>query len=197
MKPAAAILLLFSAAAFTGCEHPYARLSTLQDPKYPITRDSAIALPDYENPQNTDLANRLAGETIEQQMRAMGFHIAPPSDAAFQLSFKIVDKEVSQTYTVSVPTISNMVGTAGSHPVSGSVFGDQVVPQTRMVTKTQLDIQLQKTQEPKVEVWQGRIVADAADARQYPVPFFRALLERIGQSANGDVQLDAGQPATK
>ncbi len=196
MTTKAIIPVLFAAAAFAGCSHPTARLSTLQDPKYPISRDTKIAMPDYDNPQVADLANRLAGETIEQQMRAMGFHVTPVAEAEYQLSFSIADKDVSQTYTVSVPTISNMVGTAGAHPVTGSVFGDQVVPQTRQVSMTELNIWLNRIQEPKVEVWRGHVTAEAADARQYCIPFFTALLERIGQSANGDVQLDAApQPA--
>jgi len=190
------LTVLFAAVALAGCEHPYARVATLQDPKYPVAHDSKIALPDFESPA-TDLANRLAGEAIEEQMRAMGFHLTPPADADFQLSFTTADKDVSQSYTVSVPTISNMVGTAGGRPVSGTVFGNDVVPQTRTVSMTQLEIWLQRTHEPKVEVWRGRIAAEASDVRQFQAAFFRALLENIGASANGAVQLDADKTPAK
>ncbi len=197
MKIKLMLLLLGVAAALVGCEHPYARLSTLQDPKYPISRESKIALPDYESPQAADLANRLAGETIAGQMRAMGFHLTSPAEAEFQLSFTVADKDVSQSYTVSVPTISNMVGNAGDRPVSATVFGNQEVPQTRTVNMTQLEIWLQKTQEPKVEVWRGRIAAEAGEVQQYQAQFIRALLEHVGETVHGEVQLDADKTPAK
>ncbi|HVU38435.1 MAG TPA: hypothetical protein VHC95_08880 [Opitutales bacterium] len=185
-----ACFLVLLAAVLTGCNHPYARLSTLQDPKYPVGRDSKIALADTFNPQTADLANRLAGETIVEQLHALGFHVTPAADADYSLSFSVADKDVSESYTVNVPTISNMVGTAGDRSVTGTVFGEQAVAQTRMVSMTQLDLWLQRTHDPKVEVWRGRIAAPAAEVQLYRATFFRALLEQVGATMNGAVQLD-------
>jgi len=188
---------LVAAGALAGCEHPSARISALQDPKYPVGRDSKIALPDYQSPQAADLANRLAGETVAEQMRAMGFHLVTPTEAEFQLSFSIADKDESQSYTVNVPTMSTVVGTTVDGPVTGTVFGDQAVPQTRIVNMTRLDLWLIKTQEPKVEIWHGHIEAEASDAQRFRTPFFRALLEHVGETVRGVVQLDADKTPSK
>lgn len=188
-------LAVLAAVALAGCNHPYAQLSSLQDPKYPVGRDSKIALADTFNPQTADLANRLAGEAIVGQLHTLGFNITPVADADFLLCFSVADKDVSESYTVNVPTISNMVGTAGDRAVSGTVFGEDVVPQTRTVSMTQLDLWLQRTHDPKVEVWRGRIAAPAADAQQYREPFYRALLEQVGATTRGAVQLDQAAAA--
>lgn len=190
-KNAFALVLLLTAASFTGCNHPYARMATQQDPKYPVGRDSKIAMSESFNPTTVNIATRLAGETIEAQMRALGFPHYPENEADYVLSFSIANQDVSQSYTVNVPTISNMVGTAGDHPVSGTVFGNEVVPQTRMVNMTLLKLWLTRTHEPKVEIWSGSISAEADEVQKYSGPFYRALLEHVGETTSGTVQLDA------
>ncbi len=184
-------------AGLAGCNHPYAQLATQQDPKYPAGPASKIAMAEGFNPQTVNIATRLAGETIEGQMRALGFHLVPVAEADFVLSFSIANQDVSQSYTVSVPTISNMVGSAGDHPVSGTVFGNEVVPQTRVVNMTLLKLWLERTHDPKVEIWSGTISAEANEVQQYRAPFFRALLEHVGETTSGAVQLDAEKPAGK
>jgi hypothetical protein len=197
MKARVLFCLLAMAAGLAGCNHPYARFTSTQDPKYPVGRDSKIALSDNFDAQTVDIATRLASENLEQQMRALGFHLTTVAEADYLLSFASANKDVSQSYTVSVPTISNMVGTAGDRPVSGTVFGNEVVPQTRMVTMTQLQLWLVRTHDPKVEVWRGLISAEAADAQKYPTPFFRELLTAIGSTGYGAVQLDEEQKSAK
>jgi len=180
-------------AMLTGCEHPYARLSTLQDPKYPVASASKIALPDSINLPTVDLATRLAGEDLKAQLQALGYHLTPAAEADFQLGFNVSDKDEPVTYDVTIPTMSTVTGVAGDRLVSGTVVSNQVVPHTHMVGTTQLEVTLRRTQEPPVEVWHGRISAETSQAEKYRTTFFRALLEHLGETVNGAAQLDSDQ----
>src|SRR5580698_1144538 len=100
-------------AALTGCEHPYARLSSLQDPKYPVLRTSKIALPDSMNAPTVDLATRLAGESMKEQLQALGFNLTPAAGADFQLGFNITQKDEPVTFNETIPTMSTVTGMAG------------------------------------------------------------------------------------
>jgi hypothetical protein len=180
-------------AALAGCEHPSARLSTLQDPKYPVLRTSKIALPDSMNAPTVDLATRLAGESLKDQLQALGYSLTPAAEADFQLGFNITDKAEPVTYNETIPTMTTMTGSLGPRLVSGTMFTNQVVPETRMEDKTLLQVTLQRTQDPKVDVWSGRISANTSEMEKYRTAFFRALLERIGQTANEAVPFDNDQ----
>jgi len=184
-------------ACLTGCEHPYARLSTLQDPKYPVSHTSKIALPDSSSSTTVDLATRLAGESLKEQLQTLGFNIAPASEADFQLGFSITEKDEPVTYDVMVPTMSTVMTSVGPREVTGTVMTDQVVPHTRMVDKTYLSVTLQRIQAPPVEVWSGHIVAETGDVQKYRAVFFRSLLENIGATVNGVAQLDIDEAKTK
>ena len=182
-------------SVLTGCEHPYARLSTLQDPKYPVLRSSKIALPDSTNSPALDLASRLAGESLKEQLPALGFSVAPTAEADFQLGFNVTQKDESVTYDTTRPTMSTIMGTSiDGRPVTGTVMSDQVVSRSRIVDTTQLEVTLRRTQNPPIEVWSGRIATETALSEKYRTAFFRALLERIGETAHGTVQLDS-EPA--
>jgi hypothetical protein len=187
------IFALTLLAALTGCEHPSARLSTLQDPKYPVLRTSKIALPDSMNAPTVDLATRLAGESLKDQLRALGYGLTPAAEADFQLGFNITDKAEPVTYNETIPTMTTMTGSLGPRLVSGTMFTNQVVPETRMEDKTLLQVTLQRTQDPKVDVWSGRISADTSAMEKYRTAFFRALLERIGETTNETVPFDSDQ----
>ncbi len=182
-------------AGLAGCAHPMALLSTRQDPKYPVAPASKIALPDSVNAQTVNLASRLAGESLKEQLQALGYSLTPPTAADFQLGFTITDKDEPVTFNMTIPTMSTVTGTVGPREVSGTMLTEQVVPQTHMVDKTRLEVTLRRIQDPPVEVWSGHISADASDAEKYRAAFFRALLERIGQTADGAVLLDSN-PAT-
>jgi len=184
-------------AVLTGCEHPYARLSTHQDPKYPVARTSKIALPESVNSSTVDLATRLASESLTEQLKALGYQLTPAADADFQLNFNVSEKDESQSYEVTVPTMSTVVTSVGPRQVTGTVMTDQVVPRTRMVDVTALQVTLRRRQDPPVEVWSGHISASTSDAEKFQSAFFRALLERIGETANGVAQLDADQTNAK
>jgi len=187
------IFTLTLLAALTGCEHPYARLSSLQDPKYPVLRTSKIAMPDSMNAPTVDLATRLAGESLKEQLQALGFNVTPTAGADFQLAFNTTEKDEPVTFNETIPTMSTVTGMAGPRLVSGTVMTDQVVPETHMVDTTQLEVTLRRTQDPPVDVWKGRISAETNDMEKFRTAFFRALLERIGETANGVVQLDSNQ----
>jgi len=197
MKQWAILLFCIGTAGMSGCAHTYADLSTLQDAKYPIAHTDKIAVTDLGDSTSVDLATRLASETLLQQLHALGYTLAPAADADFQLGFNISNKDVAMTYGVTVPTISNTFGDINGRPVNGTTFGDTVVPETRNVNMTQLEVSLQRLHDPKVIVWQGRIQTETADAQQYREQFFRALLANIGLTVNGGVQLDGSATPAK
>jgi hypothetical protein len=178
-------------ATLVGCEHPYARLSTHQDPKYPIAHSSKIALPETINPATVDLSTRLAGETLKEQLAALGYNLTPAAEADFQLNFTITEKDESQSYEVTVPTMSTIITDSGPRQVTGTLMTDQVVPRTHIVDMTNLQVSLRRLQDPPVEVWSGHIAATTSDTEKFHTAFFRALLERIGETANGNAQLDS------
>jgi hypothetical protein len=177
-----------------GCDHPSARLSSLQDPKYPVLRTSKIALPDSVNAPTVDLATRLAGESLKEQLQSLGFNLVPVAAADFQLGFTIGEKDEPVTFDETVPTFSTVMGLPGPRPMTGTILTDQVVPSTRMVDMTQLDVTLRRTQDPPVEVWSGHITANTGDTQKYRAEFFRALLEHIGETTHGTAPLDSDQP---
>src|SRR5271163_4258517 len=100
-------------ATLAGCEHPYARLSTLQDPKYPVLHTSKIALPESPNAPTVNLATRLAGESLKEQLAALGFQLTPAAEADFQLDYTVTEKDEPVSYEVSVPTMSTVVTNVG------------------------------------------------------------------------------------
>jgi len=190
MKFPALLFFVLGAAGLAGCAHTYADLSTLQDAKYPVAHTAKIAVAEVKDSTTVDLATRLAGEVILQQLSALGWNLAPPDQADFELGFKVSEKDVPTTFGVTMPTISNTYGDVNGRPIMGTTFGDVVVPQTRNVNTTELAMTLQRLQEPKVIVWQGRILAPTSDARQYQAQFYRALLAHLGETTEGDAQLD-------
>jgi len=191
------VVTLTLLALLAGCEHPFARLSTHQDPKYPIARTSKIALPETISSTTVDLGTRLAGESLKEELEALGYHLTSADEADFQLNFNVSEKDESETYEVTVPTMSTVVGSAGDHLVTGTVVTDQVVPRTHVIDMTVLQVTLRRTQAPPVEVWSGHIAAPTGDAEKFRPVFFRALLERIGETTNGAAQLDVDQTQTK
>jgi len=184
-------------ATLVGCDHPYARLSTLQDPQYPVLRTSKIAFSDSSNSPTVDLATRLASESLKEQLQILGYNLAPVSGADFQLGFSVTEKDEPVSYDVTVPTMSTMITNVGPQAVTGTMITDQVVPRTRMVDKTYLSVTLRRTQDPPVEVWSGHIAATTSDTEKYRAAFFRSLLEHIGETANGNAQLDVDQTNAK
>jgi hypothetical protein len=190
MKNLAMLLFILAAAGLTGCAHTYAGLSTLQDTKYPFARQEKIAVTDVQDSATVDLITRLASGTLIEQLRALGCNLAPAADADYQLGFNISDKSVPMTSGVTMPTISNTIGDINGRPINGTTYGEVVVPETQDVNMTQLAVTLQRLHDPKIVVWQGRIEAETADAQQYRAQFFRALLAHLGETVNGDVQLD-------
>ncbi len=197
MRHFALFLFVLAAAALTGCAHTYADLSTLQDPKYPLAPQDKIAVTDVQDSPSVDLITRLASGTLIEQLRALGYNLAPAPEADYQLGFTISNKSVPMTSGVTMPTISNTVGDLNGRPISGTTYGDLVVPETHDVNLTDLEVTLQRLHDPQVIIWQGRIEADTADAQQYRAQFFRALLAHLGQTANGDAQLDVATPPGK
>jgi hypothetical protein len=191
MKQIALLLLALAVLpGVAGCTHIYGEISTLQDTKYPVTHKDKIAVPDTQNAPEVNLPTRLAGDTVNEQLRALGFTIAPAADADLQINYTVADKSVPMTFGVTVPTISNTMGDINGRPINGTTFGDTVVPETRNVNRTTLALTLQRLSDPKVIVWQGNIQADTADAQQYRAQFFRALLSHIGETVNGEAPLD-------
>jgi hypothetical protein len=197
MKRFAIFLFVLAAAGLAGCAHTYADLSTLQDPKYPLAPQDKIAVTDVQNSSSVDLITRLASGTLIEQLRALGFNVAPAAEADYQLGFTISNKSVPMTSGVTMPTISNTVGDINGRPINGTTYGDVVVPETHDVNLTDLEVTLQRLHDPPIVVWQGRIEAETADAQQYRAQFFRALLAHLGQTTNGDAQLDGDAPPAK
>ncbi len=198
MKHIASLVLgIALLTALTGCEHPFARLSTLQDPQYPVAHMSKIALPDSINSPTMNVASRLAGESLKEQLQALGFSLTSTTEADFQLGYTVTQKDEPITYDVTLPTMSTIMGNADGRPVMGTVYTEQVVPRTRMVDMTQLEVTLRRTQDPPVEVWSGRIAAETSLTEKFRTAFFRALLERVGETAHGAVQLDSDPANTK
>jgi hypothetical protein len=198
MKTFAILLLTLSALpGLGGCAHVFGDISTLQDPKYPVTHQDVIAVHNVDNSPDVNLATRLAGETLLEQMRALGFNLADLSVADLELNYTVTDKNVPTTYGVTMPTVSDTMGDINGHPIEGTTFGDIVVPETRNVNFTTLEVTLQRLRDPKVIVWQGSIQAEAGDAQQYRTQFFHALLVHIGETVHGDAQLDVDVPPAK
>ena len=181
---------LCALAGLTGCAHTYANVSTQQDPKYSVLLKDKIAVAAPNDATAVDLASRLAGETIAEQLRVLGYNVASPAEADFLLSYTIATKDVPVTYGETMPTMSNTMGDVYGRPINGTTFGEVVIPRTRIVNMTELDATLQQLHDPKLQIWQGHIQAETADVQQYRAQFFRALLAHIGGTASGYSQLD-------
>jgi hypothetical protein len=197
MRQWAILLFCIGTAGLTGCAHTYADLSTLQDVKYPIGRQDKIAVTDVHDSSTVDLATRLGSDTLTQQLLALGYILAPAADADYQLDFNISDKDVPMTYGVDMPTIETTFGDINGRPITGTTFGDVVVPETHNVDMTLLEVTLQRLRDPKVIVWQGRIEAETDDVQLFREQFFRALLAHIGETTHGAAQLDGDAAPAK
>jgi len=96
-----------------------------------------------------------------------------------------------------MPTIETTFGDINGRPITGTTFGDVVVPETHNVDMTLLEVTLQRLRDPKVIVWQGRIEAETDDVQLFREQFFRALLAHIGETTHGAAQLDGDAAPAK
>jgi len=198
MKQIAVFLFAMSMLpGLCGCNHIFGDVSTLQDTKYPITRADKITVQEVQNPAEVNLPTRLAGDTLIEQLHVLGFNLVPAADADFLLGYQVEAKNIPMTFGVTEPSISNTVGDINGRPINGTTFGDTVVPETRNVDITTLEVTLQRLHDPKIIVWQGHIQTETANAQQYRTQFFRALLSHIGETVNGQAQLDVEPPPAK
>jgi hypothetical protein len=191
-------LSLLALATLSGCAETFARINTLQDTKYPVTRQSKIALAAEAAPE-ADLQRRLAGESLDQQMRALGFNLVPAGEADFIASYTVAVKDESTTVDTAVPTMSNAIALGARHPYETTVYGEQIVPETRTISVTRVELTLEKTDASKLVVWQGDISAETGAVQRLRPEFFRALLEHVGDTFSDRIKLEdeaakMGQP---
>jgi hypothetical protein len=181
-----------------GCASPKAQLSTYQDAKFPVDRQSKIAF-SAEPPD--DLAARQATEYLREQMQAMNFNLVAPADADFTV-------QCAETTTSNVvPTGSGAsvgvgggsgFGTGGGGGVFTGLGVSFPIGGERTTTKqtTQLKITLETAHDPPVQVWQADITAETPDETKYRENFYRWPFFHLGENFDGAVNLDE-LPASK
>ncbi len=180
---AGAMLLL------VGCHVPNADVTTTQDPKYPVDRQSKIGFP--AEPEIPDVNARLAGEFAQEQMRRMGFNVVSPGEADYLINMKEAPSDLTVAESDGGPAVGTGVGGGNGGLFTGIGVGIPIgPPQAVTIHRTELDAALETTQSPKIVVWQGKIIAETEDATKYRGPFFRVLLSRLGSTSAGTIRLD-------
>ncbi|HVY72397.1 MAG TPA: hypothetical protein VHH73_20850, partial [Verrucomicrobiae bacterium] len=172
------------ALLLAGCHVPTADITTSQDQKYPLSRQSKIGFPNAE--LTPSLNARLADELAQKQMVALGFNIVPLDQADYVARADERRHELTVSEDPGGPSMGTTVGGGSGGLFTGVGFSIPLgSPQTVVIHRTELDVAIETAQSPKLVVWQGKIVADVEDRAKYQGPFFRALLARVGATFDG------------
>lgn len=184
-----ALLMISVGLGWAGCHVPEADISTVQDAKHPLDKQSKIAFPAAETV--SALAARLADEDAQKQMRALGFNLVPPDQADYLAKASTMPRDTTVVADPGGPSFGTAVGSGGRGMFTGIGVGIPLgSPDTEVIHRTELDMIIETVQSPQLIVWQGKIVADRDDVEKYHGPFFRALLSRVGATYNGTIRLD-------
>lgn len=175
---------------FTGCHIPSAEITTVQDPKYPIGKQSKIGFP--TEPQVPNVKARLATEFAQEQLRAMGYTIVPPDQADYIMHMDELARDLSVAEPVNDPSMSTAIGANSNSGVfTGIGFGIPLgPPQAITIHRTELNAVLETAQSPRIVVWQGKILTETEDANEYHSQFFRYLLSKLGFNFAKTIRLD-------
>ncbi len=172
-----------------GCHVPDADVSTLQDSKFTLNRQSKIGFPPAETVPS--LEARLADDDAQKQLRTLGFNVVPPDEADYLAKANTMPRDTTVVADPGGPSFGTAVGGGSRGMFTGIGVGIPLgPPATDVIHRTELDVTIETVQSPKLTVWQGKIVADRDDAAKYHGPFFRALLSRIGTTYDGTIRLD-------
>jgi hypothetical protein len=188
-------VLALGVLLLAGCHTPDADLTTTQDPKYPVGRQTKIAFPVGD--QVTDVDSRLADEFAQQEMREMGFTIVSPDQADYLMQMKVTPRDLTVAESDGSPGLGTAVGGGSDGMFTGVGIGIPLGPAEAVtIHRTELDANLATTQSPAIVVWQGKILADTDDVAKYRAPFYRALLSRVGATFNATIRLDKRNEVT-
>ncbi len=182
-------LLVAAAILPAACHTPSADITTVQDSKYPLNRGSKIGFLDEQ--QIPNLNARLATKLSEEQMRRLGFTIVPAAQADYVAHADEVPRDIAVVEGPTGPSFGTGIGGGSGGLFTGVGVGVPLGPtQADVIHRTELDVTVETTAEPKLTVWQGKILADTEDRTKYTSNFFRALLSRIGMTYNGTIRLN-------
>ncbi len=179
------------ALLISGCASAPAQLTTFQDVNHPVSRQSKLAFP-ATTPD--DVSSRVATAYLQQEMQEMGFNLVPIDQADFSVRCTLENKN-TVVGTGSGASVGTGIGGGSSTGGGGAVFSGIGLsiplgePRTVTQRTTQMAVTIETTAEPKLPVWQGNISAKADDEADYHEQFYRALLLRVGENFNQEINL--------